>query len=204
MCSVSTRGNSNASRNQPVRSAVQTSGGRSTGPPSAPRATTAAAASASEGPPIYCGRGATSSIVPTHVFRPRTGAQGAQRDAGGRVRIDDGGSNDLWLLRRPPSSTTTPATQSAWPCHPSTSRDTSTVSGSFSVPERRFFRRRENAAVARSFWPDRRAWSCRRARGPLERRKRLPWRRVSVGFGWISSRDRTNVIRSRQHPHGWA
>ena len=78
-------------------------------------------------------------IVPTHVFRPRTGAQGAQRDAGGRVRIDDGGSNDLWLLRRPPSSTTTPATQSARPWDPSTSRDTPTVSGSFSVPETRFF-----------------------------------------------------------------
>ena len=143
-------------------------------------------------------------IVPTHVFRPRTGAQGAQRDAGGRVRIDDGGSNDLRLLRRPPSSTTTPATRSARPWDPSTSRDTPTVSGSFSVPETRFFRRRENAAVARSFWPDRRVWSCRRARGPLERRKRLPWRRVSVGFGWISSRDRTNAIRSLQHPHGWA
>ena len=84
---------------------------------------------------------------------------------------------------------------------PATRSGLPTVSGSFSVPERRCFRRRENAAVARSFWPDRRVWSCRRARGPLERRKRLPWRRVSVGFGWISSRDRTNAIRSLQHPH---
>ena len=204
MCSVSTRGNSNASRNQPVRSAVQTSGGRSTGPPSAPRATMAAAASASEGPRRYYGRGATSNIVPTDVFRPRTGAQGAQRDAGGRVRIDDGGSNDLWLLRRSASSTTRPATRGARPWDPSTSRDTPTVSGSFSVPETRFFRRRENAAVARSFWSDRRVWSWRRARGPLERRKRPLCRRVSADFGWISSRDRTNAIRSLQHPHGWA
>ena len=93
-----------------------------------PRATTVAAATASEGPRRYYGRGATSSIVPTHVFRPRTGAQGAQRDAGGRVRIDDGGSNDLRLLRRPPSTTTTPATQSARPWDPSTSRDAPTVS----------------------------------------------------------------------------
>ena len=88
-----------------------------------------------------------------------------------RVRIDNGGSNDLRLLRRPPSTTTTPATRGARPWDPSTSRDTPTVSGSFSVPETRFFRRRENAAVARSFWPDRRVWSWRRARGPLERRK---------------------------------
>ena len=204
MCGVSTRGNSNASRNQPVRSAVQTSGGRSTGPPSAPRATTAAAASASEGPRRYCGRGATSNIVPTHVFRPRTGAQSAQRDAGGRVRIDDGGSNDLWLLRRSTSSTTRPARRGARAWDPSTARDTPTVSGSFSVLETRFFRRRENAAVARSFWPDRRVWSWRRARGPLERRKRPLCRRVSADFGWISSRDRTNAIRSLQHPHGWA
>ena len=65
------------------------------------------------------GRRATSNIVPTLGFRPRTGAQSAQRDAGTRVRIDDGGSDDLWLLRRPPSTTTSPATQSAWPCHPS-------------------------------------------------------------------------------------
>ena len=83
--------------------------------------------------------GATSNIVPTHVFRPRTGAQGAQRDAGGRVRIDDGGSNDLRLLRRPPSSTTTPATRSARPWDPSTSRNTPTVSGRFRCPRRVFF-----------------------------------------------------------------
>ena len=50
LCSASTCGKSNASRNQPVRCPVQTSGDRSTGPPSAPRAITAAAASASEGP----------------------------------------------------------------------------------------------------------------------------------------------------------
>ena len=135
----STCGKSNASRNEPVRSAVQTSGGRLTGPPSAPRATTAAAASASEGPRMYYGRGATSNIVPTHVFRPRAGAQGAQRDAGGRVRIDDGGSNDLWLLRRSTSSTTRPARRGARAWDPSTARDTPTISGSFSVPETRFF-----------------------------------------------------------------
>ena len=58
-------------------------------------------------------RRATSNIVPTLVFPPRTGARSAQRDAGTRVRIDDGGSNDLELLRRPPSTTTPPATQSA-------------------------------------------------------------------------------------------
>ena len=66
--------------------------------------------------------------------------------------------------------------------------------GSFSVPERPFFRRREKAAVAKYFCLDRRVWSwmatCAR---PLERRKRLVCRTLK---GWISPRGR----QRRQSP----
>ena len=171
--------------------------------------TRATAACRARGSRICTENEPSGSSAASSWHRPRLSQEVERQErlhftAQSRIRIDDGGSNDLRLLRRPPSTTTSPATRGARPWDPSTSRDTPTVSGSFSVPETRFFRRRENAAVARSFWPDRRVWSCRRARGPLERRKRPLCRRVSADFGWISSRDRTNAIRSLQHPHGWA
>ena len=131
------------------------------------------------------GRRATSNIVPTLGFRPRTGAQSAQRDAGTRVRIDDGGSDDLWLLRRPPSTTTSPATQSAWPCHPSSDvlrhADGYRGRGRFRCPRGGFSadekRGRREVFLLRP--PRMVIATCAR---PLDRRKRLVCRRVRVVF----------------------
>ena len=131
------------------------------------------------------GRRATSNIVPTLGFRPRTGAQSAQRDAGTRVRIDDGGSDDLWLLRRPPSTTTSPATKSAWPCHPSSDvlrhADGYRGRGRFRCPRGGFSadekRGRREVFLLRP--PRMVIATCAR---PLDRRKRLVCRRARVVF----------------------
>ena len=99
---------------------------------------------------MYCGRGATSSIVPTHVFRPRAGAQGAQRDAGGRVRIDDGGSIDPWRLRSSSLPMRGPAKLMLRLRGPSRSRITPVLLGGFRAREAIF----EIAAVVPLFGLD--------------------------------------------------